>query len=303
MNNVSWRSILEQADGREPFEKNTDERKRRPRQARKMDKQENADWSGLEAELQRATHSNTDKYKTEQRQATPRRLSPGQHATQLQMRMQKASAQTAPSAPSFGKDSRTNGTRNLIAVTLSFTVIAFAGYKLSEHLQGGTDQPEQHASASVFTELPPKPAKETTGTLNGGTTRLDLRPSLATRSDWSTENLSARSSQEEIASVSASGTQSPTAEQIGIDADANGDELSIIQRGHEILQRGQVESARLIFEYLADRGSPLGAFALAQTYDANFIKQNALPVDSADETLAYKWYKQAADLTPTANNK
>ena len=74
------------------------------------------------------------------------------------------------------------------------------------------------------------------------------------------------------------------------------DEQSMLRRARELMERGHVSGARLIFEHLASQQSALGAFALAQTYDEKFLK--TIPVNGMepDPKLAAKWYRRAAEL-------
>jgi hypothetical protein len=74
-------------------------------------------------------------------------------------------------------------------------------------------------------------------------------------------------------------------------------EQAMLRRGHDMMQQGHVSGARIIFEHLAGQSSPLGAFALAQTYDARFLRENNITGIVPDEALAGKWYQRAAELT------
>ncbi len=73
-------------------------------------------------------------------------------------------------------------------------------------------------------------------------------------------------------------------------------EKSMMQRGNELLKNGDVSGARLVFEHIASLGSKHAAFALARTYDEDFI-DDLLPAGVIGEKeLAVKWYKKAAAL-------
>jgi hypothetical protein len=74
------------------------------------------------------------------------------------------------------------------------------------------------------------------------------------------------------------------------------DEQSMLRRAHELIQRGHLFGARLIFEHLALQQSALGAFALAETYDEKFLKTLRVEGQHADLALAEKWYRRAAEL-------
>ena len=70
----------------------------------------------------------------------------------------------------------------------------------------------------------------------------------------------------------------------------------MLRRARELMERGHVSGARLIFEHLATRQSALGAFALAQTYDEKFLKTLRVKGSEPDQKLAAKWYRRAAEL-------
>lgn len=74
-------------------------------------------------------------------------------------------------------------------------------------------------------------------------------------------------------------------------------ETETLRRGEEAMKRGDVAAARLLFEDLAAMGSAKGAFAMAQSYDADYLRtvfiQGALQPDPAS---AKAWYERAARL-------
>lgn len=74
-------------------------------------------------------------------------------------------------------------------------------------------------------------------------------------------------------------------------------EDTMFSKSKRLLEVGDVAGARLVFEYLARQGSARGAFALAQTYDPEFLE--SLSVRGGvrpDMTTAMKWYREAARL-------
>lgn len=73
-------------------------------------------------------------------------------------------------------------------------------------------------------------------------------------------------------------------------------EKSMLQRGNELLKNGDISGARLVFEHIASLGSKHAAFALARTYDENFIDQLLSSGVVPEKELAVKWYKKAAAL-------
>jgi len=74
-------------------------------------------------------------------------------------------------------------------------------------------------------------------------------------------------------------------------------EASMFAKSRKLLATGDVAGARLVFDFLARHGSARGAFALAQTYDPEFLE--SLSVRGGvrpDMTKAMKWYRKAARL-------
>jgi hypothetical protein len=304
MNDVSWRRILEQADSRQPFGRDPDAPNssagaHHPEHA----SQQNVDWSSLEAELTHATQrSGQPAANSQPRPMRPRQPSPGQHATRLKMRMEQVSAQAAPHVhEQQGKSAKSSGARNLIAISLSLAVVGFAAYQLGERLPQGDGQDEastaQLAGTAAFVSAG---SSETKPEIRASGNRLDLRPSLASQSDWSAEQVAAAKATTTTASIDTSSVAAVLPDAPDGTLENGEDEALVLNRGRDILERGHISGARLIFEYLADRGSALGAFALAQTYDAKFISKHNLPADAADEALATKWYRQAAEITNAA---
>lgn len=75
------------------------------------------------------------------------------------------------------------------------------------------------------------------------------------------------------------------------------EEKAMLARSREMLETGDVAGARLVLDYLARHGSAGGAFALAQTYDPQFLE--SLSVRGGvrpDMAKALKWYRKAAEL-------
>ncbi len=74
-------------------------------------------------------------------------------------------------------------------------------------------------------------------------------------------------------------------------------EKAMFTKSRRLLETGDVAGARLVFEFLARKGSARGAFALAQTYDTEFLE--SLSVRGGvrpDMAKAMKWYREAARL-------
>ncbi len=75
-----------------------------------------------------------------------------------------------------------------------------------------------------------------------------------------------------------------------------GEEDALLKRGNALLKNGDVSAARLNFETLAARGSAIGAFALAQSYDPEFLKTLPIAGLRPDVAKAREWYRKAAEL-------
>jgi len=74
-------------------------------------------------------------------------------------------------------------------------------------------------------------------------------------------------------------------------------EDAMFAKSRRLLEVGDVAGARLVFDFLARQGSARGAFALAQTYDPEFLE--SLSVRGGvrpDMNKAMKWYREAARL-------
>jgi hypothetical protein len=72
--------------------------------------------------------------------------------------------------------------------------------------------------------------------------------------------------------------------------------LRLVTKGNEQLAEGAIAQARLLYERAAEAGSPLGAMALAATYDpAELQRLGALGL-KADREAARRWYERARQL-------
>jgi hypothetical protein len=70
-----------------------------------------------------------------------------------------------------------------------------------------------------------------------------------------------------------------------------------LKSGQEAWDLDDVAGARLIFGYLASRGSAAGAWRLAQTYDPHIIARTTVGARfKPDEAVAAKWYAKAAAM-------
>ncbi len=74
------------------------------------------------------------------------------------------------------------------------------------------------------------------------------------------------------------------------------EEEKLLQRASGLMKRGDITGARLLFEHLAYRGSALGAFALAQSFDPRYLEKLYIRGLAADQKQADYWYRRAAEL-------
>lgn len=72
------------------------------------------------------------------------------------------------------------------------------------------------------------------------------------------------------------------------------EESRLMQRGLGLMQARDVASARLIYEHGARRGSSNAMFAMAQTYDPDFLAQQSVVGIKPDIAAALDWYGRAA---------
>ena len=94
-----------------------------------------------------------------------------------------------------------------------------------------------------------------------------------------------------VSSLSAAPT--PVAVPSGV---AGQEEDQLLLRAGNMMKRGDITGARLLYEHLANRGSALGAFALAQSYDARYLKKMYVRGMTGDQKMADFWYRRAAEL-------
>jgi hypothetical protein len=71
---------------------------------------------------------------------------------------------------------------------------------------------------------------------------------------------------------------------------------ALMERGRDLLKSGDVGSARLVFNRLANAGIADAALALAATYDPRYLAQRNLIGVAGDETKAQDWYQRASEL-------
>jgi hypothetical protein len=74
-------------------------------------------------------------------------------------------------------------------------------------------------------------------------------------------------------------------------------EADMLQKGQDYLGRGDVASARMLFEELSAHGSAKGALAMARSYDPNALKEIwIVGTLQPDAEKAKLWYQRASDL-------
>jgi hypothetical protein len=74
------------------------------------------------------------------------------------------------------------------------------------------------------------------------------------------------------------------------------EEAKLLARGTQQIAEGAISEARLIFKWLAERGSGAAAFALAKTYDEAVVANSPTSGLTADMREARRWYERAAEL-------
>jgi hypothetical protein len=79
----------------------------------------------------------------------------------------------------------------------------------------------------------------------------------------------------------------------------NAEDAALMERGRDLLKSGDVASARLLFQRLANAGMADAALILAATYDPRYLVQHNLIGVAGDETKARGWYQRASELGST----
>jgi len=75
------------------------------------------------------------------------------------------------------------------------------------------------------------------------------------------------------------------------------EESAMLANARGLVDNGNIASARLLFQDLASKGSGVGAFALAQTFDPNFLQTIVVAgPQQANLEEAKRWYRLAAGL-------
>ncbi|HEY7645706.1 MAG TPA: hypothetical protein VH858_11775 [Hyphomicrobiales bacterium] len=224
--------------------------------------------------------------------------------------------------PPHGAKKPGSGVRNVVAISLSVAVVGLAFHQISSQWSESRNSGAKTEEASIVADTPrpaapniaasvsSPPAEQAPKGVKASGNRVDLRPSLADATANSGNADAANSDRQALYAEMEQAVKSylerengtkaapaQTAERVAASTAAqSGSEEAMLRRGRELMDRGHVSGARLIFEHLAEQNSALGAFALAQTYDARYLTKNGLTGASPDDKLAAHWYQRAVEL-------
>jgi len=73
-------------------------------------------------------------------------------------------------------------------------------------------------------------------------------------------------------------------------------EAALMARAAGLFRKGDVSAARVTFEFLASQGSAAAAFAMAETYDPDVLRQLVIKGLEASPEKAEQWYEIAYNL-------
>jgi hypothetical protein len=71
---------------------------------------------------------------------------------------------------------------------------------------------------------------------------------------------------------------------------------SYLARGNDMLQNGDLATARLFFQRVAEAGDPRGALGMARSYDPAVLEKLPFYGLGADATAARQWYERAGEI-------
>jgi hypothetical protein len=230
-----------------------------------------------------------------------------------------------------------SGGRNILAISISVAVVGLAFQQISTQWNqsriGGNGvravpEATTRPASALYAGAPADNARSASGARTDGreAQSLQLRPTLTDNGpsgngDSGKDQDAFNKEIEQAASMldaaappreaarRAAVTQvwAPSNEPVTKDLDAAGitrpEEESMLRRARELMARGHISGARLIFEHLALQQSALGAFALAQTYDEKFLATLRVKGMQPDPKLAEKWYRRAAELVSRTAEK
>jgi hypothetical protein len=80
------------------------------------------------------------------------------------------------------------------------------------------------------------------------------------------------------------------------EAPMNPEEAALMEKGWDLVKSGDIASARLLFQRMANVGIADAALALAATYDPRHLAQHNLIGVVGDEAKAHDWYQRANEL-------
>jgi len=218
--------------------------------------------------------------------------------------------------------------RNIVAVSLSVAVVGFAVHQIGEQWRNGgggggggertetrnpsvaavakpKDEARLHTGLAIQPLIDPTKPDELTTTEITQPARLVESP--AAIGDRSVD--AAATFRQEVqeaaeffkrvdraAALSAPAAESAPKPQAQAQPLSGAEENRLLERGNELMQRGDITAARLLFEHLANRDSALAAFALAQSFDAGFLHKAQVRGLAPNQELADRWYRRAAEL-------
>jgi TPR repeat protein len=91
--------------------------------------------------------------------------------------------------------------------------------------------------------------------------------------------------------------QPPPAQEGGTALRLDSEEITaLIDRGSDLLKRGDLASARLFLRRAAEAGSADAALKLGSTFDPTFIQQLGVIGVAPDVARARQWYERAVEL-------
>ena len=332
MNKVSWRRILQRAGHEFPNDggaviqmREGSQIRENPRPARSSHgappHRSDAGTGVLESELKRAL----DRAARRDHEAKAAGTPPGWEPIFMAQEVSGKALAPAPRPRSEAASQKraSSGGRNILAISLSAAVVGLAFQQINSQWN------ESRISSGV--SAVPEATESSASVLYSGGSTNDAQWGYGVQPNEDAQSLQLRSSpSDETPPPDAGGTQERDAftkeieQATGLlasqpkrgapvtpvsapllgdnprDLEANAvsgaDEQSMLCRARELMERGHISGARLIFEHLALQQSALGAFALAQTYDEKFLRTLSVAGMEPDPKLAAKWYRRAAEL-------
>jgi hypothetical protein len=79
----------------------------------------------------------------------------------------------------------------------------------------------------------------------------------------------------------------------GLRSLTNRETEKLLARGHQLLEIGDIASARLLFQLLVEAGDPRGAKAMGMTFDPKVLAELRVTGMPYDHTQAQMWYERA----------